>query len=239
MNNKRKPTVASRLTSLIAEAGGNAPFCRKVWPKEKDSVGANKSKVSKWAHGPGGISPDEAEIVALAFQRRPAWLLFGEEPERSGVSRTLADLASDLRAEVLTRVFADGDWIEGNRAYYERYVDADALLRNVCAAAASECAALEKWMQQTRALDELQRLLAFETSTTSNAKTNIGATAEKIEAALKNVRALYSAAPQGALVRIDFDRNLPPGVEPFATVYARALANQRKAPTSPRTKRRK
>jgi hypothetical protein len=50
------------------------------------------------------MSPEEAKRVALAFGRRPAWLLFGELPETLGSSRSLAELADDLSVEICRRL---------------------------------------------------------------------------------------------------------------------------------------
>ncbi|MDO8500453.1 MAG: hypothetical protein Q7S20_01260 [Gemmatimonadaceae bacterium] len=90
--------VKGRLSLLVKEAGEQKAFCRKVWPS--DDADVNKSKVSKWVNGLSGIHPTEVLTVAAAFQRRPAWLLFGELPEREGVTRTEAKLAADLAAYV-------------------------------------------------------------------------------------------------------------------------------------------
>lgn len=89
-----------RLTRLIERAGTSADFCRLVWPQEKHAAEGNKAKVWKWSRGDSGISPDEAAQIAKAFKVRAGWLLFGELPERDGVTRTEAKLADDVAEHI-------------------------------------------------------------------------------------------------------------------------------------------
>jgi hypothetical protein len=89
---------AKRLGTLIKKAGGQADFCRHVWPREP--ADANKAKVSKWYRSGSGIHPDQAVEIAEAFKVRAAWLLWGELPERESVTRTEAKLADDMAAYV-------------------------------------------------------------------------------------------------------------------------------------------
>lgn len=101
MATKKAKDMKARLRRLIDESGGQAEFCRRVWPSGAD---ANKAKVSKWySPASSGISSDEVEAVAKACSYRPAWLLWGELPERSGVTRTDAELADDLAAYVAAK----------------------------------------------------------------------------------------------------------------------------------------
>lgn len=99
--------VKRRIGILIAEAGSEMSFAKRVWPRE--SPDCNKSKVNKWRHGHSGISPEEAAKVAIAFGRRPAWLMFGELPERPGVARSDADLATDVAARVAQAIIERSD----------------------------------------------------------------------------------------------------------------------------------
>lgn len=108
MATKYREELKRRLKTLIAEAGGQSAFSRKVWPKEPAE--ANKAKVSKWANGLSGISPEkEALAVARAFHRRPAWLLFGDLPEREGATRPEAALEYELANVVTVRALADAN----------------------------------------------------------------------------------------------------------------------------------
>jgi hypothetical protein len=100
-----------------------------VWPEEKDATGSNKAKVWKWSRGVSGISPDEAEKIAEAFNVRAAWLVFGEEPECAGVTRTEAKLETDVAAYIKARLDRavspsvlgePGEWtVYGNRVLRE------------------------------------------------------------------------------------------------------------------------
>lgn len=102
MTNKRDRERTARLTSLMDEAGPHqADFCKRVWPREE--VDANKAKVSKWKKGTN-ISSSEAELVAQAFNRRPAWVLWGELPEHAGQKWPDAKLETELATRVATEV---------------------------------------------------------------------------------------------------------------------------------------
>jgi hypothetical protein len=143
---------AARFQALIADAGGQAAFCRKVWPRERDPVAANKGKVSKWAAGLAGISRREAETVAAAFGRRPAWLLWGELPEREGITRSLAELADDVRREVITRAFDGTGYEPFIRGTLESMIDGETLLAELATAVRGELAASASHLERTLSL---------------------------------------------------------------------------------------
>src|SRR5262245_39198709 len=94
--------LKARVRQLVDEAGGQSAFARRVWG---DAI-AHKGKVGRWYNGRTGLSAEEVIQVARAFKRRPAWLMFGELPERPGVSRSEAELAADFAAYVRQRVAA-------------------------------------------------------------------------------------------------------------------------------------
>ena len=113
-----------RLRSLIASAGGQTPFIRRVWPRHDSRK--HVGKVGRWYRGESGISETEADRVASVFGRNGLWLRTGRDPEFVGVTRPTATLFEDVAAYVQSQLpqltpelpwpkEMDSAWVDGRR----------------------------------------------------------------------------------------------------------------------------
>lgn len=133
--------LKARLLELIEEAGSRTEFIRRVWG---DDVDTHKGKVAKWLAKSDttrtGLSAREARDIVASFDCRLEWLLYGEEPKRPNATRTTAELADELRGEVLARALGGMNYDPEIRSLVEGWTDGEELIARVSEMVRSDAA---------------------------------------------------------------------------------------------------